>query len=620
MTFSFESVEPSGGILIRKRFYVPLVIAGIAWVAPAFAQTHENVRAGQSLFADHCLTCHGNPDAGQPAPDPSTLMQLTPEAIVSAITTGIMREQAKDLTDAEKRNIAEFLGGRAPGLADSGDAKTMVNHCTSDTPIGDPQAGPVWNGWGADLVNSRFQTAQRAGLSAEKVPQLKLKWAFGFPNGIDAYGQPTVASGRVFVGSDTGFVYSLNANTGCAYWSFRTDSGVRSAISIGPVKGRSPTRYAVYFGDLKAIAYALDAESGKLLWKVRIDDHVLAHVQGSPQLYGGRLYVPVSSFEENASADSHYPCCTFRGSIVALDSNTGRVIWKTYTISEPLKRTRKNSLGVQLWAPAGGAIWSSPTIDVKRQALYVGTGNAYTDPAPNTTDAIMALSLKSGKVLWVVQDTENDSFVGGCSSTNRSKDSENCPEELGPDYDFGSSPILRTLPDGHRILVAAQKSGDVYGHDPDREGALVWKKGFRPRQTFGGAADDQSVYLPMTSGGVVAVQVTNGEGRWLTPVEPAETSQPPRRGAAAAASAMPGVVFSGGWDGVLRAFSTVNGQVIWQFNTVRDFTTVNGVPAKGGSMGAPGPTIAGGLLFVGSGYTGKRNGMPGNVLLAFSSE
>jgi polyvinyl alcohol dehydrogenase (cytochrome) len=298
-------------------------------VAPAFGQTSENVRAGQSLFADHRLTCHGNADAGQRTPDPSALMQLTPEAIVSVITTGVMREQAKDLTDAEKRNIAEFLGGRAPGLADSGDGKTMVKHCTSNPPSGDPQAGSAWNGWGADLNNSRFQTAQRAGLSTEEIPQLTR--AFGFPNGIDAYGPPTVASGRVFVGSDTGSVYSLNANTGCIYWSFRTDSGVRSAI--GPVKGRS--------------------------------------------LYGGRLYVPVSSLEENASADSHYPCCTFRGSIVALDSNTGRQIWKTYTISEPLNRTRKNSVGVQLWAPAGGAIWSSPTIDVKRQALYVGRGDAY---------------------------------------------------------------------------------------------------------------------------------------------------------------------------------------------------------------------------------------------------
>lgn len=618
------------GGFVRDGFYIALaVVWALVQVRPMFAQSNASSREGEKLFAGHCMKCHGNPDAEQRAPAPATLMKLTPERIMSAITTGVMRGQAESLTDAQKRSIAEFLGGRAPGSAISGDARTMANRCKPNPPIGEPGSSPNWNGWGSDLNNSRFQSVG-AGLSPNDVRRLRLKWAFGFPGGIDAYGQPTVASGRVFVGSDSGFVYSLDANSGCVYWSFRADSGVRSAISIGPVRGRNPARYALYFGDLKAIVYALDAQTGRLFWKVRVDDHILAHIEGSPAVYRGRLYVPVSSWEETASADSHYPCCTFRGSVVALDINTGHKIWKTYTIPEPPKRIRTNSVGEQLWAPAGGAVWSTPTIDAKLAALYIGTGDAYTEPAPETTDAIMALSLENGKVLWVAQETKNDSFVSGCGNPGSpfaTVGSENCPKELGPDYDFGSSPILRTLPAGHRILLAAQKSGYVYALDPDHKGAPMWKQGFADKPptarglfVFGGAADNQSVYLPMTTGGIIAVQIKSGERRWLTPVEPAPTSDPRRPGASAAASAIPGVVFSGGWDGVLRAFSTVDGQLIWQFDTVKEFTTVNGVPGKGGSMGGPGPTIAGGLVFVGSGYTGLRNGMPGNVLLAFGPE
>ena len=231
----------------------------------------------------------------------------------------------------------------------------------------------------------------------------------------------------------------------------------------------------------------------------------------------------------------------------------------------------------------------------------------------------MALNMDTGKPLWAAQDTENDVWLAGCGPTNPS---ENCPKDIGPDYDFGASPILRTLPNGHRILVAGQKSGIVWAHDPDKQGAVVWKLQVvdeltRGVITFGGAADDQMAYFGLSTGGIVAIQLATGEKKWFTPIPRAQGQR--GGGQTAALTSIPGVVFSGGMDGMLRAFSTADGHPLWQYNTLQDVTTVNGVPAKGGSMGAPGPTVAGGMLFVGSGYTFGA-GTTGNLLLAFSAQ
>ena len=486
------------------------------------------------------------------------------------------------------------------------------NQCASSS-LQDLSASPSWNGWGAGLANTRFQPAEAAQLAAAQVPQLKLKWAFGFPGVRSVLGQPVVAGGRVFLGVDTGMVYSLDAGSGCVHWTFQADAGVRTSISIIPL--------AVFFGDLKGNVYAVETSTGKLLWKVHADDHPLARITGSPQYFQGRLYVPVASGEEGAGVNPSYGCCTFRGSVVALDAATGRRIWKTYTIAEEPQPTRKTSKGVQLWAPSGGGVWNSPTIDPKRRALYVGTGDAYSEPAAKTTDAILALDLDSGKILWAAQDTDNDAWLVGCTSKTPP---ENCPKDLGPDHDFGASPILKTLPNGRTILVAGQKSGNVWAHDPDQKGAVLWRTAlvrntteFGGKIVWGGAADDQAAFFGLGTGGIAAVQLRDGERKWFTPLEPipALAQHPGQEGALIA---IPGVVFSGAWDGMLRALSTADGRLLWEYNTAREFSTVNGVAAKGGSISVSGPAIAGGMLFAGSGYIGVRNGMPGNVLLAFS--
>ncbi len=569
---------------------------------------------GPSQFEQNCASCHAA-QAADGTPDRATLNKMTPEAVYRAMTSGPMRSQAAGLNESAKRGIAEYLTGSKLNLAQFADAKQMPNRCTGSARLTDPGNGPAWNGWGVDASNSRFQTEKTAGLVAAQVPRLKLKWAFGFPGASSVFGQPSVAGGRVFLGVDTGFVYALDAGTGCVYWSFEAEAGVRTAITVARL---SRNRYAAYFGDMKASAYAVDADTGELIWKVRVEDHPTARITGAPKLFEGRLYVPVASSEEGAGGNPKYPCCTFRGSVVALDAATGKQIWKTYVIDETPQTTGPNRFG-----PAGGGVWSSPTIDPKRHALYATTGDAYTEPAAKTTDSIMAMDLDTGKVQWVAQGTANDAWLAGCSAKSPTG---NCPANLGPDQDFSASPILKTLPNGHRIVVAGQKSGNVWAYDPDRKGAVVWKTALTSSTTefggkivWGGAADDQAAYFGLGPGGIAAVQLKEGERKWFTALEPAP-EMARHAGQDGPLTAIPGAVFSGGWDGVLRALSNSDGHVIWEYNTVHEFDTVNGVPAKGGSMGAAGPVIAGGMLFTGSGYIGVKNGMPGNVLLAFSTQ
>ena len=382
---------------MTKRFM--LILAALFFIFllqadSALAQTG----AGTQAFEQYCATCHGNPSSAVAAPEELKLRRLTGDEIYAALSKG-PHIRLQGITDDEKREIALTMGGRKPGVTQIADAKSMTNHCSSNPPLGDVSAKPSWNGWGNDpTTNARFQPAKAAGLTANQVPQLKLKWAFGFPGVEQTNGQPTIAGGRVFIGVDTGAVYSLDATTGCVYWSFQADASVRTAISIGPVKGHGSAKEGISFGDVRANVYMLDAATGKPLWKVKVEGHPVARITGAPTLYEDRLYVPVSSSEERSGGlSSVYPCCTFRGSVVALDASTGRQIWKTYTVQEAPKPVGKTSKGVTIWAPNGGAVWNSPTIDVKRHALYIGTGDAYNRPAAATTDAIMALRPGNGQ-------------------------------------------------------------------------------------------------------------------------------------------------------------------------------------------------------------------------------
>lgn len=595
-------------------------MAWLAWLAAcAWAQTPD----GAALFKQRCGACHDGAQNSR-APSPEELRERTPESIVQALEIGPMRIVGARLSGGERRSIAEHLTGKKIGVDVAG---ATVGRCTSQTPFPDPASLPMWNGWGGTPANTRFQPDKQAGLMAEQVPRLKLKWAFGFPDASSAWSQPAVAGGRVFVGSQNGTVYSLDAKTGCIYWTFGVQGGARSGIAIGPREGGHGS--VVYFGDTSANAYAVDAATGQKLWVRKIDEHPLARITGTPVLYQGRVYLGVASYEESQASSPEYECCTFRGSLSALDAKTGKVLWKTYTIgTEPKPRT-KSASGKTLWGPAGAGIWSSPTIDAKRGVVYAATGNSYSEPESSNSDAVLAFEVETGKIRWSRQTLPKDVWVVGCrpGSTNA-----NCPNDSGPDYDFGNSPILATLANGRDLIVIGQKSGVGYALDPEKRGEVRWQYRAGEGSSLGGmewgsAADSDNAYFPVSDmyrpkpGGLHAVSLMTGERVWYAPPPPEKCATGPGCNAAqsAAITVIPGVVFSPSNDGALRAYSTKDGSIIWEFDTNREFETVNGVPAKGASMIGPGPAIAGGMVYVNSGYVGF-GGRAGNVLLAFGVE
>ena len=569
---------------------------------------------GAAIFARSCATCHDGA-VGTRTPTPDILRQRSPEAILAALTAGGMRPQGGRLSGAERRAVAEYLSGRALGGDITG---ATVGRCATVPPLSNPAGSPSWSGWAPDVTNTRFQGEKQAGLTAAQVPRLTLKWALGFPDATSAWSQPTVAAGRLFVGSQNGTVYSLDAKTGCIAWTFGAKTGVRTALAFGQVDSNT---YAVYFGDTGANVYALDAATGRELWSRQLDLHPYARITGSPTLYQDRLYVPVSSIEETAAGQAGYECCTFRGSLNALDAKTGATIWRTYMVPEP-QAVGKNAAGVTLWGPSGVTIWTAPTIDVKRRLVYASTGNTYSGAMQPTADAIVAFDLTTGTIKWIKQVTAEDVF--GCRAG-----SANCGAKSGADADLGTPPMLATSSAGRDIIVIGQKSGMTYAIDPDKEGALLWQYHAGEGSIWGGiqwgaAVDGDRAYFPVSDirtpkpGGLHAVGLTTGERAWYAAPPPLTCGSGAGCNAAliSAPTLIPGVLFSGSNDGALRAHSTKDGSIIWEFDTNREFETLNGVHAGGGAIQGPGPTVVGGMLYLNSGY-GDHLGRPGNVLLAF---
>ncbi len=597
------------------RFAIALFSGvGLVAVLTAGAQPPD----GAVIFARDCASCHDGA-TGSRAPAPEVLRQRSPEAILTALTAGGMRPQGGRLSGAERRAVAEYLSGKALGGDVTGAKVGRCDMSTTPAPLLDPAASPSWNGWSPSVTNTRFQPAAAAGLTADQVPKLTLQWAFGFPDATSAWSQPTIAAGRLFIGGQNGTVYSLDAKSGCIEWTFTAKSGVRTALAFGPQDGSSG--FAVYFGDTGANVYAVDAATGREIWSRRMDDHPLARITGSPTLFRGRLYVPVSSIEETAASQPGYACCTFRGSINALDAKTGAVVWRRFLVPEA-QPAGKNAAGVMLWGPAGVGVWAAPTIDAKRGLVYAATGNAYSMPAQDTSDAIVALDLDTGTIKWIKQLTALDVF--GCRAGG-----PNCGEKAGPDFDLGTPAMLVTLPTGRDLIIVGQKSGMAYALDPDKEGATLWQYRAGEGSIWGGiqwgaAVDTERAYFPVSDirnpkpGGLHAVSLTTGERAWYVPPLPLACGGGAGCSAAliSAPTLTPGVLFSGSNDGALRAHSTTDGSILWQFDTNREFRTLNEVRAGGGAMQGPGPTVAGGLLYLNSGY-GDHLGRPGNVLLAF---
>jgi polyvinyl alcohol dehydrogenase (cytochrome) len=533
-----------------------------------------------------------------------------------------MKSQGAALSQDERVAVAQYLGLPGSALTVRSSA-----YCSASPPKSQTDAGSAeWYGWGAGASNQRFQSETQAGLRPADVPHLKLKWAFGLPGVATANAQPTLHAGRLYVASAEGIVYSLDAKSGCIHWTFQADDAVRTAILIAGAE-----KNLAFFGDLGGNAYAIDTRQGKLLWKVRVDDHPDANVVGSPATAGTLVFFPITAGKElEAAIDAKTSCCTFRGSLMALRISDGSQEWKSHTISQKARRTGVTSEGIPTWGPSGSGIWSAPTIDERRGVVYAGTGVNYSNPPTSNSDAVIAFDMKTGHIRWSRQMTRGDAFNFGCLVSTEA----NCPSDHGPDHDIGAPPLLLTLRNGKSVLIVSDKGGMVRGLDPDRKGKIIWSARVANGGTMGGiqwgtAANDHGVvFLPISDwdplqpekgGGLTALDAETGKQVWhAPPIKPQCLSVPGCSAAQPAPpTAIPGAVFSGSLDGHIRAYDSSDGRVIWDFNTLDEVETINGIPAQGGSLTSAGPAVADGILYVMSGYS-RTALMPGNVLLAFS--
>lgn len=583
---------------------------------------------GAAVYREHCRICHEG--QAPKAPSRTFLQMMAPEAIDRALTVGIMQRQAAALTADDKKFVAEYLSGLPFGAPEPPEAP----RCTGAAARFDLTREPDIVGWGFAPENTHFIDANSARLPAADIPRLKVKWTFAYPASVRARSRPTFAYGALYVGSQNGIVYALDARTGCIRWTFETSAEVRTPVVI-PAAGGEAKR--AYFGDIVGRIYAVDALTGKELWRDRVDDHPSATITGAPVYYRGTVYVGVSSLEE-ATADPSYACCTFRGSVVAYDAATGKRRWQRFTIDEAPHESGMTRAGTKIFAPSGAAIWNTPSIDAKRGLLYVGTGNNYTGPANGRSDSVLALDLRSGHIVWSWQVASGDAWNVGCMIGL-----DSCPANSGPDFDIGSGIVLGKLASGGERLFVGLKSGTALAIDPDHPTHALWSRrvgrgSIQGGIQFGMAFDGVRLYVPISdmansmdasekarnakSGpprpGLYALDPGSGDVLWQSPADDVckgRGSCDP--GILASIAAIPGAVFAGHMDGRVRAYDSATGRVLWQFDTDRELAGLGGAAAHGGSIGGGGPVVHDGMVYANSGY-GMYFHMAGNALIAFS--
>ena len=589
-----------------------------------------------TLFRTACATCHEVPETK--APPTATLRQLPAARILMAMELGKMQPQAAGLAPQQRVDLSRWLAAEDDAKRDAWIAERA---CARETPV--PVTGR--GNWGLGRDNRR--EAVDVAIGRGNLDDLELQWSVALPAVTTMRSQPVVAGDTVFLGSKGAHLLALDRRSGCVRWSLATDAPVHSALTLD----RTPDGVAtLFFADELAMVYAVDATTGRLRWRERVKWFPTSIVSGPVAYHDGRLYVPLSSFEVAAAGLPTHECCRSHGGIAALDATTGKALWR-YDTTPHAMRTTVTRDGTQLWGPSGAPVWNSPTVDATRGVLYFGTGQNSSSPATDTSDAIIALDLATGERRWIFQALADDAWNAACLSGGAS-----CPVENGPDFDFGAAVILLRRPEGD-LLLAGQKSGEVFALDPDRKGAVVWRRRVGSGSSNGGihhgmATDGQRVYVPVADPerriagyvpkpGIYALDVDDGELLWSHPVERgcvfdpadapliglAEMAQGKAQrspwpacsyyyGQSAAAVVANGIVYAGALDGRLRLLDADGGQALRVIETNRPYRAGNGIDGHGGAIDVGGAIVEGNQLFVLSGY-GMFGQMPGNMLLVY---
>ena len=619
-----------------------IVVSSLFFNASLLASELSNGQKGEALYQQNCAACH---DTGvDKAPKVDDLRGLSHSQILLTLEIGRMQPQASGLTKDQKSWVAEYLAGGT----EVDNSWLEAGRCQAYPQEAAPDSKVYSANWGIGQHNNRLQTAELAGINKGNVAKLKLKWAFGFNKVTNMRNQPVYTEDALFVGSKSAHVLALDPKTGCVKWQTQTASGVRSSLVLGSVNGER----ALFLADELANVYALEAKTGKLIWKVNVGLFPTSLVTGTPAFSDGKLFVPISSYEVAAAGMPTYPCCRSHGAVMSLDAETGKTQW-VWHATEQAKILGKTSQGVPMWGPSGAVVWTTPTVDKQRGVIYFGTGENSSEPATDTSDSIIALDIKTGLLRWKFQALAGDIWNAACLNGG-----EACPKDAGPDFDFGASVILTQLPNGKAVLLAGQKSGEVFALDPDSNGQLMWRKRLSMGTTNGGihwgmVQYKDQVFVPLADPerdipgytpkpGLYALDINTGKVNWAQPatrdcdfdmafapkIGLEQVRSGKRRslkdryacswyyGLSAAPTAVPGVVFAAGLDGKLRAHDMDNGKILWQTDTAVEFKTVNGLQAHGGAIDVDGPVIGNGMLFINSGYS-MFGQLPGNVLLAF---
>jgi len=623
------------------RFVTTMTMAATAGLAAA-AVTASPVPAeaaapgdgghpGRAVYQTHCAVCHDRPaDTRTPAFD--ALKQMNGESLWLSLTRGVMQAQGKALSRQELGAVIDFLAVKAADDPDWYDGMLCPpeRRTVSRTPVIMPVVG-------VDERGSRHLTAQQAGLGSGDMPRLELAWAIGFPDTSVMRSAPVIVGSTMYVSApQTGRVLALDVREPCVQWIYDAGTQLSSSLSYGLV-GEVPV---LVFADRAGLVHAVEATAGERLWSADGRHSSDTSISGAPVLAGDRVIVPVSGSGVGRGADPEYECCAEHGAVVALDARTGEQLWTWHTMEAASYTGRTNRVGVKLRGPSGAPIWSTPTIDQGRGLIYATSGQNTSLPATKTSDAVLAIELATGRLRWGFQALANDVWIIGCRS-DAAQSVPNCPspeESVLKDFDFGGSAVLVTLADGRDVLLAGQKSGDVWALDPE-DGTLLWNRRFGQGTPLGGvhwglATDGQRVFAPISDPithpgarpepGMNALDIATGEVLWRQAVT--ADCEDGRRARFAACdtryglSAVPlvvdGSVVAGAVDGRLYVFDGATGAVVFRFDTLRDFETVNGVHGRGGSIDAHSVAAGAGMIFVGSGY-GRFGQAAGNVLLAF---
>lgn len=527
--------------------------------------------------------------------------------------------------------IAVLLSGLLP--------LTVAANCEAPSKSLDVRAG----NWGLGNGNHRFQS--KSAITVANAAQLQLRWVFALGDGEDEspHSFPVVTEDTIYIGSQHGILHALDRTTGCERWRFEANHDIRTAVSIYSLKNKHNDKFRrmLVFGGVDSWLYAIDAYTGTLIWRRQVDDQRFTMITGTPTFVDGKLIIGISSYEAFVAGAPFYPCCKFRGTVLALDARTGEQVWRRRLIPKLPQPLSSNGLWATAWGPSGIPVWSRPAVDLEHKRVFIGTGENYSGTeSTDHSDAIVALDLDNGKILWSHQFLTNDVWNVSCDLPLLKL---NCKrEKAGPDMDFGAAPILAHFGGGlGRMVMAGQKSGHVYAMSA-RDGSLVWQQKPGRGGKLGGVhwgmayhPTDKTLYVPVNDQGgdflvnpegdghpgIYAYNARTGELRWKYDDGRACPARECTTGFSAAIMISDEVLAAATLDGQVVLLDRKSGAPLWQFDTNKQWPAVNAralddESAQGGSIDVHGPLLVDDMLIVQSGY-GSMGNDGGNALMVF---